>query len=63
MNTCAESCGDCIAKEYMDRKVFNEGGTDLKGNAGRNCEWDYGNLIEHPKNENIFALNLRNFQG
>ena len=44
-------------------KVFNEGGTDLKGNAGRNCEWDYGNLIEHPKNENIFALNLRNFQG
>ena len=47
----------------MDRKVFNEGGTHLKGNAGRNCEWDYGNLIEHPKNENIFALNLRNFQG
>ena len=50
-----------IAKEHMNRKVFNEGGNRLKGNAGRNCEWDYGNLIEHPRNEKMFAINLRSF--
>ena len=48
MNTFAESCRDCKA-----RTSWNEGflmkGNRLKGNAGRKCEWDYVDLIQHPR--------------